>query len=274
MRPTPAATVIVRARDEEKAIERALASVRSQTVEAELVVVDSGSQDGTLAIASRWADQIVQIPRERFTYGYALNVGAEAAGAPIHIALSAHCELPRRDWIACCLELYERPDVAAACAHLGDERGRPPLGPFFQDLAHARANPWWGMSNHGASWRADIWRSIRFDEGLGAAEDKEWALRVLARGWVIAFDTDLWVDITHRWRGGNKDWYSRQWREARAIASISPHASYGLRELAMDWWRVPKGRRPSWQRRLNPTRLPGLFARYAGFQTGRRERER
>jgi rhamnosyltransferase len=269
----PAVSVIVRARDEQASIERALVSVRRQTVVAELIVVDSGSVDGTIAIASSLADRVIEMAPERFSYGYALNLGASEARAPIHVALSAHCELARPDWLECCLGLYERADVAAACGRRGDERGMRPSGPFYQDLAHARAYPWWGLSNHGSSWRADVWRTMPFDEALPYAEDKEWALRVLARGWVIAFDPRLWVDMSHQWRGGNREWCSRQWRSARAIASFSPHARYGPRELMTDWWRVPRGKRPLWQRRLNPNRLPGLVARYVGFQVGRRERE-
>jgi rhamnosyltransferase len=263
-------TVIVRARDEEAAIARALASVRRQTVASELLVVDSGSRDGTVAIASQWADRVIACPPERFTYGYALNLGADAARTRFHVALSAHCALPAPDWLERCLELYARPDVAAVAGRAPGEPRMPASGPFYQDLAHARSHPWWGFSNHASSWRADVWRELRFDETLAYAEDKEWALRVLARGYAIAFDDQLWVDMSHQWRGGAREWCSRQWRAARAIASFSSDARYGLREVVADWWHVPPGARPPWQRRLKPARAAGLVARYAGFQAGRR----
>ncbi len=70
------ASVIVRCKDEEKLLERALTSLRRQTVEPEIVVVDSGSTDRSLEIAKRWCDRLVEIPAESFTHGYALNVGA------------------------------------------------------------------------------------------------------------------------------------------------------------------------------------------------------
>src|SRR5207253_519729 len=109
------ATVIVRARDAAETIERTLQSLRAQTVRAELLVVDSGSTDGTLEIAFRLADRVVQMPPEEFTFGRALNVGAHEAKGSIHFALSAHCFPERTDWIERSLAHYERADVAAPC---------------------------------------------------------------------------------------------------------------------------------------------------------------
>lgn len=68
--------------------------------------------------------------------------------------------------------------------------GRPVIEPFFQDFSHARANPHWGFSNHASSWRG-VWSDFPFDEQIGYADDKEWAIRVLAAGRRLVFDTEL-----------------------------------------------------------------------------------
>jgi rhamnosyltransferase len=260
----PAVTVIVRAKDKADTIERTLASVRRQTVPAELVVVDSGSHDATLSIASSWADSVIEIPPERFSYGYALNVGARSASAPIHVALSAHCELPRPDWIERCLQLYERADVAAVNGRLPQELGLQGSEPFYQTFSHAYAFPWWGFSNHASSWRCEVWRQHQFDENLDAAEDKEWAMRVMAAGWVIAFDAGLFVVGSHQWRD-MREWCARQRKCAKAIASFSPHIHYGIPELMSEWWTV-RPQDPAWRSRLNPTRTAGLLAKYCGYR--------
>ena len=49
--------MIVRSKNSERTIERTLRIVRAQTIEAEIIVVDSGSRDRTLEIARRWGDQ-------------------------------------------------------------------------------------------------------------------------------------------------------------------------------------------------------------------------
>jgi rhamnosyltransferase len=261
--------VIVRAKDEAPTIERTLNALRAQSVEPEIVVVDSGSRDGTREIAASLADAVIDIEPGRFTYGRALNVGAAAAGAPFHFALSAHCVPPNGDWIGDALAHYNDPTVAAVT---GDSAlpGAPLLAPFRQGAAHARAHPFWGFSNHGSSWRADVWRRFPFDEQLDYAEDKEWALRVLDAGLAIVFDPRLWVDISHVWRHGPRRFYERERRAARALAAIHDLAPQPLRGLIADWWAAQAGR-PRWRARLNVTRAAGLAGRHAGLRAGPRQ---
>ena len=109
----PRASVVVRAKDEARDIERTFKVLRRQTVPVEIVVVDSGSTDGTVEIAKRWCDRLIEIPAENFTYGYSANLGAEAASAPFCFSLSAHCAPEGDDWVEHSLRHYAREDVAA-----------------------------------------------------------------------------------------------------------------------------------------------------------------
>jgi rhamnosyltransferase len=278
-----AASVIVRTRDKERTIGATLASLRAQTVAAEIILVDSGSTDRTLEIARESCDRVIEIPPEEFTYGRALNIGAEAASAPIHFALSAHCVADRTDWIERSLAHYQRADVAATNGlrefserERPDERHDPFEGrrergtTFFQDIEHARRHPFWGFSNHASSWRAGVWASFPFDESLDYAEDKEWARRVLGAGWLIAFDPALHVDMSHVWRTGLVEFYTRQKRAARAITTFATVQPYTARDLAADWWARGPGDHPLRVRRLaNPLRTAGLIGRYRGFRQAR-----
>ena len=74
--PTATPSVVVRAKNKEQTIERALHGLRDQTVEAEVILVDSGSTDRTVEIARPYCDQVISMPAEAFTYGRALNLGA------------------------------------------------------------------------------------------------------------------------------------------------------------------------------------------------------
>lgn len=256
--------MIVRARNEERTLELALQSLRRQSVSLELIVVDSGSTDRTPDIARRVADRVIDIPAGSFTYGRALNIGARAATARFHFALSAHCAVERADWIERSLAHYRRDDVAATN---GLQAGEATSAVFYQDAAHARANPYAGFSNHASSWRASVWERFPFDEQLEYAEDKEWALRVLDAGWVIAFDPALDVDLSHVWRGGLVDHYRRRKKAARAIGTFNRLPPYGLRECLQEWWADSDDRRPAWRRRLNPVRTAGLIGKYEGSRT-------
>src|SRR5215210_3886035 len=176
---TPRASAIVRCRDEASTLGRTLRTLTAQSVRPEIIVVDSGSTDGSLVHAEQFADKVVRIRPEEFSFGRALNIGAEAAVAPVHFALSAHCFAPR-DWVERSLAHYESPDVAATNGIQTFADGTRVTEPFRQDAAHARSNPWWGFSNHASSWRATVWREYPFDESMDYAEDREWAWRVTA----------------------------------------------------------------------------------------------
>jgi len=266
------ASAIVRCRDKADTLERALESLRRQTADVEIVVVDSGSRDGSLEIARRHCDQLIEIPPESFTFGHALNVGAQAASAPFHFALSAHCYVERDDWIERGLRHYEREDVGGVMGWHALPDGSPLEGVFHQTAEHARAHPFWGFSNHASSWRASVWEKHHFHETLWAAEDREWAFRVLDDGWVIAFDPHLVVGMTHVWRSGLREYYRRQRGSARAICSFAELPPYGLRDVLRDWWkRFPDRRHSATLYRLDPRRMAGLAGKYAGYRQAQRE---
>ena len=266
------ASVIVRSRNEAATIERTLRTLGRQTVRPEIIVVDSGSTDGTVEIARVLCDTLIEIPQHDFTYGYALNIGARAARAPVHFALSAHCFAERRDWVERSLAHYANPRVAGTNGIQTFTDGRPVIGTFLQDVAHARRDPFWGYSNHASSWRASVLEAFPFDEGLDYAEDREWSWRVMDAGYLIAFDPTLWVDLSHSWRGGAGDLYRRQMRAGRALSSFAPLPSYGLAKVVREWWgEPPDDRHSAWFHRLNYRRVAGLAGKYVGRRPGRGE---
>ena len=64
-------SIIIRAYNEERHIGRLLEGILKQNVEpAKIVLVDSGSTDATLSIASRYPVELIQISPEDFTFGY------------------------------------------------------------------------------------------------------------------------------------------------------------------------------------------------------------
>jgi glycosyltransferase involved in cell wall biosynthesis len=236
----------------------------------EIVVVDSGSTDGTAEIARRWCDRLLEIPAESFTYGYSLNIGAEAARAPFHFSLSAHCVPERDDWVERSLRHYEREDVAGTNGIQTLPDGTAPEGVFHQDAAHVHAHLLWGFSNHASSWRAEVWREHPFDAGLTSSEDRKWALEVTEAGWVIAYDPALWVDLSHQWDGGALFQYRRKKMETRGLAEFAPLPPYSLGDALDEWWTPPDDRHSALFHRLNYRRAAGILGKYRGLGPTRR----
>jgi rhamnosyltransferase len=266
-------SVVVRCKNKVRTIERTLLSIRSQTVPAEIVVVDSGSTDGTLEIVRQYADTLIQIPAADFTYGRALNVGAQAGEGEIILALSAHCTLHRSDWIAKSLEFYAQPDVAATNGHERKPDGQAMLGPYYQTVDDVHKYPYWGFSNHASSWRRQVWNTLRFNEVMLACEDKHWAWQVLSAGWRIAYDPYLHVSLEHRRGEGLTALYRRTRREANAFGHYMPVTPLTGSGALKAWWLATPGSstRPPWVRRLSPYRIAEIAARYVGEREGRRQ---
>jgi rhamnosyltransferase len=263
-------SVIVRAKDKADTIERTFASIRRQTVQSEIVVVDSGSTDGTLDIARRYADVIVEIPSHEFTFGRALNVGAATASGEFHAAVSAHVALPTDEWLVRTADHLRRDRVAGASGSLDRPGGGILLEPFYQGLEDW--HPSWGFTNTAAAWRAEVWRTHPFDEGMSACEDKEWAWRVLRSGWLLAFDPQLVVRGVHRRRAGLRDLLRRCTAESYELVLHTGMQPVTARGAVSRWWSdvVRDEETPPMFQRLSYFRATEIAGSYIGSRQARR----
>src|SRR3954452_25015025 len=96
-------------------LDEVLSAVRAQRVdrEVELLIVDSGSTDGSLEIAERHGASIHRIPKAEFSHGGTRNLAMELASGE-HVAFITQDATPAHDgWLAALLEGFEQAgDVA------------------------------------------------------------------------------------------------------------------------------------------------------------------
>ena len=266
------ASAVVRSKDKAATIEATLLALRRQTVPVEIVVVDSGSTDGTAEIAARLADRLISIRAEDFSYGGALNTGARAAHGDVCFALSAHgTELPAT-WVEDSLRHYADPRVAATNGLERHPDGTAARAPYQPTLTEALSDPTWGYSNHAGSFRRSTWQEHPFREDLRSCEDKEWFWRVLARGWRVTFDPALTIPSHHRRQAGLKALWRRTFLEYEALAALGQRPAGGFRDCFVRWWTdFPfESRWPTPLRRASPYRTVEHWAAYAGTRAGQR----
>jgi rhamnosyltransferase len=263
-------SVIIRARDEAGAIGRCLELIARQRTGdrgVEVIVVDSGSRDGTIEIAHSHGARVLTIAREDFSFGRALNLGAAAAHGELLVALSAHA-FPLDDrWLARLAEALADPRVACVSGDRYGPDGAPLTGRVEQETSLARAHPGWGYSNAGGAFRASLWRERPFREDLPGCEDLEWSRYWLERGYRCIIDSALAVEHDHT-HDSLPEIYRRARREAEGLAMFADGA--GLeRGLLAEWWSDTRFYSSPLRARLSHRRAARLLGERAGQRHAR-----
>ncbi|MDX6666538.1 MAG: hypothetical protein QOG68_2744 [Solirubrobacteraceae bacterium] len=266
-----AISVVIRVKDEAGPVGRTLDLLARQTVRPEIVVVDSGSTDGTLGVVGRHDVRLVEIPAASFTFGGALNTGAEHASCEVVVALSAH-SFPKDDgWLARMLAAMSDPNVACASGQHVTPEGAILLDDVVQDLALAAAHPLWGYSSHAGAFRRSLWSERPFRTDMTASEDKEWAWHWLERGRTVVLGPGLTVDHSHTGDPARAqfDRAYREWSWAGAFAAVPRQP---VSELVGRWWREQEGYPNRARARLSPKRIGRLTGEFAGRRMASRHK--
>ena len=109
-----ACSIIIRSFNEEKHIGKLIEGIKRQTLykDTEVILVDSGSTDDTVKIASQSGVKIVPIAPEEFSFGRALNKGCEVAQGTYLLFASAHVYPVYTDWIEKMLQPFKDEKIA------------------------------------------------------------------------------------------------------------------------------------------------------------------
>ncbi|MBR9922103.1 MAG: glycosyltransferase family 2 protein [Bacteroidetes bacterium] len=236
-------SIVIRCLNEEKHIGRLLAGIMEQNHnDVEIIVVDSGSTDATLSIASQFPTRIIHIKPEEFSFGFALNKGCEAATGDILLFASAHVYPVFKDWLEKIADPFKDPEVALVYGkQQGDERTRfsehQIFAKWFPDVSVAdQKHPF--CNNANCAIRKNLWESHPYDETLTGLEDLAWAKQIQEEGWKIAYQAEAAIVHVHeeKW----KSVFNRYRREAIALRLIMKHETFNfltfLNLLIKNWW--------------------------------------
>ena len=220
-------SVVIRTYNEEKHLRALLAGVQAQELdgnEIETVLVDSGSTDGTLAIAREFAVRIVPIRKEDFSFGRSLNVGCAAANGDALVFVSGHCIPAGTRWIADLVAPLGRDGVVYAYGgQWGDETSwfseRQIFCKYFPGRDKLPQDGFY-CNNANAALLRSAWLEHRFDEELTGLEDMHLAKRLVALGHAVGYVAQAAVYHLH-----SESWPQvrrRFEREAIALQHIMP----------------------------------------------------
>jgi glycosyltransferase involved in cell wall biosynthesis len=219
---TPSVSVVLRCRDEARHLRTLLADLRAQHTEApvEIVAVDSGSSDDSVAILERHDVRVHHLDRHRFSYGRSLNTGVQAARGAVVVLISAHCRPCSPDWLARLTEPLASADIVGTFGRQVPEPGMNPI----EAVTLARLFPERGpspvrFSNANAALHRAAVLARPFDEDAPTAEDHLWALG-LGPGERLVYTPTAAVTHTHPM--SFRHWWQRFYLDGLA-ASYARH---------------------------------------------------
>jgi rhamnosyltransferase len=224
---TPLATVFVPTLNGGEVFRRVLDRIVSQRTDFDydLLVIDSGSSDGTDRLAEKAGARVIRIDRSEFNHGLTRNRGiAEARGE--FVALLTQDAVPIGDlWLAPLLDVFRKdPSVAGVycrqvprkdCNPLSRERLRrwtatrpdpivqePCTKDEWERLQPMERLMRIAFDDVASSLRKSAWRKFPYEK-RSFGEDLAWGKAVILGGWRIVFEPRSAVEHSHN----NGPWY-------------------------------------------------------------------
>jgi rhamnosyltransferase len=240
-------SVAIPVRDGGARLQAVLRAVAAQRVDAELevVVLDSGSSDGSPAAAAALGARVERLAPARFGHGHARNELMRRTGGELVAFLTQDAVPADPAWLARLLEaMAAAPDVAVTCGPYRPLPGARPwtrrqLAAWFAAMAEGEAvrvvraadlplgpggrpapSPLSFHTDANGCLRRAAWEEVPFRD-VAYAEDQRLALDLLAAGYAKAFHPLAAVEHSHEY--GPVEQLRRTFDEFRALREIYDH---------------------------------------------------
>jgi len=259
-------TVVIPTKNAGERFETTLERIRQQTVESvEVVVVDSGSSDGTVALAEALADEVIEIDPDEFHHGRTRNRGARAATGDV-VVFTVQDAIPAGDeWLERLVGPIADGDADLTYGNQIAHHGAKPPDRFFyqyfypdepvtldrSDTADKAAfyldNVF--LSDVNCAVAADVWEEFRFRDSVSMSEDKDFAYRVAAAGNTIRYCPDAAVYHSHDY--DLRSLFARRYRDGKAMCELDARDSDsfvydGIRYVAQEHARLVREGKFRW----------------------------
>lgn len=193
-------------KDGERYLQEVLDAILAQRPD-EILVIDSGSSDGTVQIARNAGARVIEIAPAQFGHGRTRNLAMEETSADL-VAFLTQDATPQPEWLTAHRLAFAVDDRIGAV--YGPHVPRPGASPmiarelteFFQTFSpdgsvriQRNGDPTF-LSNVNACYLRACWEEIRFRD-VAYAEDQAFGVDMLAAGWAKAYQPAARVWHSH-----------------------------------------------------------------------------
>lgn len=198
-----------------------LASIYHQrtALRYEVIIIDSGSTDRTIEIASNYPVRLYKIAKSDFGHGKTRNFGARVARGHYIIFLTQDATPANECWLEnLVMPLVEDSRIAGVysrqiprpdcnpCEWRDIDRGAAPVSVvkrvnFDDDLQKHNYDKHMRMiiafSNVSSCIRKEVLDLLPFSEAIVMVEDQEWSKRAIEAGWTVRYESSSAVYHSH-----------------------------------------------------------------------------
>lgn len=252
----------------------------SQRLNLEVLIIDSGSRDGTVSYAERAGLRLHAVTQAEFGHGRTRNLGVQLTKGEIVCFLTQDVLPCTPDWPVKFREALLQSGTAGVYGRQVP-RDATSMEMFFVALNYPveplKFEPQLGghhprpgrvlFSNAFSAVRRDVITRVPFAEDARFSEDQLWAHQALAAGYSIAYEPA--AEALHAHKYSPAGLFRRSYMVGRALRSHAIDGGASLQEAV----RFLSGEVAYFVRQGHSHRLPELLAyellRWAGFQAGR-----
>ena len=283
-------SVLIPVKDGGSDLVRCLQAIAAQKVDdqVEVVVVDSGSSDGSAKRARELGAAVHEIPASEFVHGATRNLAARLSKGDV-LVFTTQDAIPATDhWLARLVAALDGDGVVGAYGRQLPHEDATPPEQFFLDFmygASPRTQRLRGIeelsfeqtlfSNVNSAIPRSVWEASPFRDDVTMSEDQEWSRRMLLAGHTIVYEPEAAVRHSHAYtlRGAFRRFYDSGASAGRSyVAGEESRAAlrrafrrYAVGELR--WlWRTGR-------RRWIPYAAVYELAKLAGLQLGLRKKD-
>lgn len=248
-------SIVIPVKDGGADLERCLDAIAAQRVDeqVEVVIVDSGSSDGSVALARERGALVHEIPPHEFSHGASRNLGADLAKGDVLVFISQDAYPVDEHWLRHLIApLRSEPDVAGVYGRQLPHAGARPPEVYFLDFLYGsepriqRADGVGALnmqttlfSNVNSAMPRAVWERFPFVADIVMSEDQDWSRRVLLAGMNIAYEPAAAVRHSHNYTllGAFRRFFDSGASAERAYLAGERESAKVLRAAAADYAR-------------------------------------
>jgi glycosyltransferase involved in cell wall biosynthesis len=283
-------SVIIPVKDGGDDLARCLDAISRQQTgeEVEVIVADTGSRDGSPALARSRGARVLELASSGFRHGATRNRAAEQALGDVLVFTVQDAYAANDRWLEkLCVTVRAEGVAGAYGRQIPHEDARAPER-FFLDFLYGPEERWQRIasgeslsmrntlfSNVNSAIPKSMWQKYPFDDDLFFSEDQDWSRRVLLAGYAVRYHPDAAVRHSHPYslasafkRFFDSGAAARRGYLAGGRESFRVLRQEGLRYVRQELiWLARTG-----QARSIPYTLVYELAKFLGLQVGARER--